>query len=228
MHAGEMYACAMGDIYTFGPTFRAENSNTSRHLAEFWMIEPELAFADLADNVACAEAYLQHCVRHVLENCGEDLAFFDARIEKGLLERLRAVAEGPFARITYTEAVERLQASDAKFEYPVEWGCDLQSEHERWLTEVAFKGVPVAVTDYPKDIKAFYMRLNDDGRTVAAVDVLVPRVGELIGGAQREDRMEVLLDRMEKVCTCLSPAGRAALAYSWVARPKASWGLVTL
>ena len=186
------------------------------------MIEPELAFADLADNVACAEAYLQHCVRHVLEHCGEDLAFFDARIEKGLLERLRAVAEGPFARITYTEAVERLQASGAKFEYPVEWGCDLQSEHERWLTEVAFKGVPVAVTDYPKDIKAFYMRLNDDGRTVAAVDVLVPRVGELIGGAQREDRMEVLLDRMEKVCTCFSPAGRAALAYSWVARPKAS------
>eukprot|EP00892_Ulva_mutabilis_P007782 jgi/Ulvmu1/5376/UM022_0171.1 len=195
---GEMYACAMGDIYTFGPTFRAENSNTSRHLAEFWMIEPELAFADLADNIACAEAYLQHCVHHVLEHCAEDLAFFDARVEKGLLARLRAVAAQPFVHITYTDAVERLRASGAKFEYPVEWGCDLQSEHERWLTEVAFEGVPVAVTDYPKDIKAFYMRLNDDGRTVAAVDVLVPRVGELIGGAQREDRIDVLLDRMQK------------------------------
>jgi asparaginyl-tRNA synthetase len=197
--AGEMYACAMGDIYTFGPTFRAENSNTARHLAEFWMIEPEMAFANLDDDIACAEAYLQHCVRHVLDNCKEDLRFFDSRVEKGLIDRLEAITAQPFARVTYTKAVDLLLLSGQNFEYPVEWGSDLQSEHERWLTEKAFDGVPVVVTDYPKGIKAFYMRLNDDGKTVAAMDVLVPRVGELIGGSQREDRMDVLIERLTQV-----------------------------
>lgn len=196
---GEMYACAMGDMYTFGPTFRAEQSNTARHLAEFWMVEPELAFADLADDVSCAEAYLQFCVQYVLDNCQEDIQFFDSRVEKGLIDRLKAITERPFVRITYTEAVDLLLASGEKFEFPVEWGRDLQSEHERWLSEKAFDGIPVAVTDYPKGIKAFYMRLNDDGKTVAAMDVLVPKVGELIGGSQREDRMDVLVERLKEV-----------------------------
>jgi asparaginyl-tRNA synthetase len=202
-----MYASAMGDIYTFGPTFRAENSNTSRHLAEFWMIEPELAFADLSDDIACAEAYLKFIVSYILEHCEQDLAFFDQRVEAGLTERLRSVVGAPFARVTYTDAVDQLLASGAAFEFPVEWGCDLQSEHERHLTEVLYKGTPVVVTDYPKGIKAFYMRLNDDGETVAAMDVLVPRVGELIGGAQREDRLDVLLERMAQVHR--RPAARA-------------------
>lgn len=197
--AGEMYACAMGDIYTFGPTFRAEQSNTSRHLAEFWMVEPEMAFADLADDIDCAEAYLQFCVQYVLDNCKEDLEFFDTRVEKGLIARLTAITERPFVRITYTEAVQLLLDSGEKFEFPVEWGRDLQSEHERWLSEKAFKGTPVAVTDYPKGIKAFYMRLNDDAKTVAAMDVLVPKVGELIGGSQREDRVDVLVARLQEV-----------------------------
>ena len=197
--AGEMYASALGDVYTFGPTFRAENSNTSRHLAEFWMIEPELAFADLSDDIDCAEAYLKHCVAHILEHCAADLQFFDQRVEKGLLARLRSIAARPFVRCSYTDAVAHLTSSGADFEFPVTWGCDLQSEHERHLTEVVFEGVPVFVTDYPKDIKAFYMRLNDDGKTVAAMDLLVPRVGELIGGSQREDRIAVLLERMAQV-----------------------------
>ena len=189
----------MGDIYTFGPTFRAENSNTSRHLAEFWMIEPELAFADLNDNIACAEAYLKYLMKHILEHCASDLAFFEQRAEKGLTQRLRTVAETPFARVTYTDAVQQLRDSGQSFEFPVEWGCDLQSEHERYLTEKVYAGVPVIVTDYPKGIKAFYMRMNDDGETVAAMDMLVPKVGEMIGGAQREDRMDVLLQRMSEV-----------------------------
>lgn len=193
---GEMYACAVGDIYTFGPTFRAENSNTARHLSEFWMIEPEMAFADLADDVACAEAYLKHCVRHILSHCGEDLAFFDAQYEKGLTSRLQDVADKPFAVISYTDAVAELQRSGRSWQFPVEWGSDLQSEHERWLTEVAAGRTPLVVTDYPRDIKAFYMRQNDDGKTVAAMDLLVPGVGELMGGSQREERLDVLSARL--------------------------------
>jgi len=196
---GEMYACALSDIYTFGPTFRAENSNTSRHLAEFWMIEPEMAFADLEADMACAEAYVKHCVKYVLDNCQEDLQFFDKMVQKGLIERLQEVVEKPFATCTYTEAIDILLKAKKKFEFPVEWGIDLATEHERYLVEEAFNRTPLIVTDYPKDIKAFYMRLNDDGKTVAAMDVLVPGIGELIGGSQREDRLNVLEDRMRDV-----------------------------
>ena len=196
----EIYACAMRDVYTFGPTFRAENSNTSRHLAEFWMVEPELAFANLQDDMDCAEAYLKHCLAHVLEHCDEDLEFFEKNISKdNLRERLRGVATSDFARITYTEAVDHVLKAKKKFEFPVEWGCDLQSEHERYLTEEVFKNRPVIVRDYPKAVKAFYMRENDDGKTVAAMDVLVPKVGELMGGSQREERLDVLERRIEEV-----------------------------
>eukprot|EP00793_Prasinoderma_coloniale_P003253 PRCOL_00005888-RA len=198
----EAYATALRDVYTFGPTFRAENSNTSRHLAEFWMIEPEMAFADLADDMACAEAYLKHCVASVLEHCAEDLEFFDKRIEKGLKDKLTKVVEAPFRRISYTEAVDTLQAAvenGHEFEFPVEWGSDLQSEHERYLSEVVCEGAPAIVYDYPAGIKAFYMRMNDDQKTVAAMDLLVPRVGELIGGSQREERLDVLEERLEAV-----------------------------
>ena len=190
---GEIYASALSDIYTFGPTFRAENSNTSRHLAEFWMIEPEMAFADLKADMECAQSYLKFCVHYVLEHCVEDLEFFDKFIENGLLERLRHVAESPFAHLTYTEAVGILINAPKKFEFPVQWGTDLQSEHERFLAE-EFCKKPVIITDYPATIKAFYMRANDDGKTVAAMDILVPKIGEIIGGAQREER----LDRLEK------------------------------
>jgi asparaginyl-tRNA synthetase len=190
---GETFACALSDIYTFGPTFRAENSNTSRHLAEFWMIEPEMAFADLKDNMECAEAFLKFLFSYVLNHCAEDMEFFDAFIEKGVVERLRHVAESPFAYLTYTEAVEILKKSAKTFQYPVEWGSDLQSEHERFLAEEYCKK-PVILTDYPAKIKAFYMRDNQDGKTVAAMDVLVPKIGEIIGGSQREER----LDRLEK------------------------------
>jgi asparaginyl-tRNA synthetase len=201
----EMYACAMGDVYTFGPTFRAENSNTARHLAEFWMVEPEMAFCDLSGDMACAEAYLRHCAKRVLERCADDVAFFDAQVERGLAERLESLANSSFETITYTEAVRELKKQSAKkFEFPVEWGSDLQSEHERWLAETIAGGKPLIVTDYPSQIKAFYMRLNDDGRTVAAMDVLVPRVGELIGGSQREERLEVLEARMRQ--SGLNPA----------------------
>jgi len=192
---GETYACALGNIYTFGPTFRAENSNTRRHLAEFWMIEPEMAFADLADDADLAEDYLRFLFSYVLEHCGEDLDFFNKRIQKGLIDTLKGLAESPFKRISYTEAVDHLLKADVSFEYPVEWGVDLQSEHERYLTEQVFK-CPVTVTDYPREIKAFYMRLNDDDRTVAAMDVLLPNVGEIIGGSQREDRLDVLETRI--------------------------------
>jgi asparaginyl-tRNA synthetase len=192
---GELFATAFADIYTFGPTFRAENSHTSRHASEFWMIEPEMAFCDLAGDCALAEDFLRYLVTFALNECGEDLAFFDERVEKGLLAKLEALATARFERISYSEAVERLQSSGQSFEFPVEWGCDLQSEHERYLTEKVVGG-PVFVTDYPAAIKAFYMRLNDDGKTVAAMDLLVPRVGEIIGGSQREDRHDVLLQRM--------------------------------
>ena len=188
---GEAYACALGEIYTFGPTFRAENSNTRRHLAEFWMVEPEMAFADLRDDADLAEDYLRHLFQTVLERCGSDLAFFEKRVDPKVLTRLRTLADAEFRRVTYTEAVELLQRSDASFEYPVQWGCDLQSEHERHLAEKVFGG-PVTITDYPREIKAFYMRLNDDERTVAAMDVLLPSVGEIIGGSQREDRLDVM------------------------------------
>ena len=203
----EIAALAATRVYTFGPTFRAENSNTSRHLAEFWMVEPEAAFLDLEGDAALAEEFLRQVVRELLDGCGEDLAFFDERIEKGLLAALAHVADTPFERMTYTEAVARLERSGRAFEFPVSWGMDLQSEHERWLTE-EHVGRPLIVTDYPRAVKAFYMYGNDDGRTVRAMDVLVPRVGELIGGSQREDRADVLEQRMREVD--LDPA-----AYWW-------------
>ncbi|CAN7031427.1 hypothetical protein BRARA_H00899 [Brassica rapa] len=196
---GETYATALSDVYTFGPTFRAENSNTSRHLAEFWMIEPELAFADLNDDMACATAYLQYVVKYVLDNCKEDMEFFDTWIEKGIIHRLSEVVEKEFLQLGYTDAIELLLKANKKFEYPVKWGLDLQSEHERYITEEAFGGRPVIIRDYPKEIKAFYMRENDDGKTVAAMDMLVPRIGELIGGSQREERLEVLEARLDEL-----------------------------
>jgi asparaginyl-tRNA synthetase len=191
----EAYCLALTKVYTFGPTFRAENSNTSRHLAEFWMIEPEIAFADLADNATLAEALLKYVFEALLRECGEDLAFFDERIEKGLVAKLEGIVGSEFVRMDYGEAIRVLERSNEKFEFPVGWGVDLQSEHERYLTEKHAKK-PVIVMNYPKDIKAFYMRLNDDGRTVAAMDVLAPGIGEIVGGSQREERLEVLDARM--------------------------------
>ena len=192
---GEAYALAFKNIYTFGPTFRSENSNTARHASEFWMIEPEIAFADLDDNMELAEDMLKYIINYVMENAPEEMEFFNKFIDKGLIGRLNNVVTSDFARITYTEAIELLKKSKQKFEYPVEWGCDLQTEHERYITEKVFKK-PVFVTDYPKEIKAFYMRLNEDGKTVAAMDLLVPGVGEIIGGSQREERLEVLEEKM--------------------------------
>ncbi len=192
----ESYACALSKVYTFGPTFRAENSNTSRHLAEFWMIEPEVAFANLNNNAELAEHFLQHIIRQILERCEDDLAFFAQHIDKTILTRLDHVASTPFTLMSYTDAIEILDKSGKKFEFPLTWGADLQSEHERFLTEHIVGG-PVVVTDYPKDIKAFYMRLNDDEKTVAAMDVLVPGIGEIIGGSQREERIEVLDRRID-------------------------------
>ena len=193
---GETYACALGKIYTFGPTFRAENSNTSRHLAEFWMIEPEVAFNDLIQNMDLAESFIKRIIRDVLNRCGEDMQFFEERVEKGIIQNLELVLNKDFKRISYTEAVDILKSSGEKFEFEVAWGKDLQSEHERYLAEKHFNG-PVILYDYPKEIKAFYMRLNDDGKTVRAMDVLVPRIGEIIGGSQREERLELLQSRME-------------------------------
>lgn len=193
----EIVACGLSDVYTFSPTFRAENSNTSRHLAEFWMIEPEMAFADLKDDMECAESYLKFCINYILKNCAEDLEFFDKFIEKGLIERLTHVANAPFAHIPYTEAIEILKNAPKKFEFPVDWGTDLQSEHERYLAEEYCKK-PVIVTDYPASIKAFYMRSNEDGKTVAAMDILVPKIGEIIGGSQREERLDVLEKKIEE------------------------------
>lgn len=193
---GEIFACAFSDIYTFGPTFRAENSNTSRHLAEFWMIEPEMAFADIVDNMDSAEAYLKYVLKYVLENCIEDLEFFDKLISNGLIERLTQVVETPFERLTYTKAIDILEKCGKSFEYPVSWGTDLQSEHERYLAEEHFKK-PVILTDYPSQIKSFYMRANDDGKTVAAMDILVPKIGELVGGSQREERLDRLMKKIE-------------------------------
>ena len=195
---GEDFSQAFGDIYTFGPTFRAENSNTTRHAAEFWMIEPEIAFADLNDDMALAEDMLKFIINYVMENAPEEMNFFNSFVDKGLIERLNNVVSNDFGRVTYTEAVELLKNSGKEFEYPVEWGCDLQTEHERYLTEEVFKK-PIFVTDYPKEIKAFYMRLNDDKKTVAAMDCLVPGIGEIIGGSQREERIDILIERMSEL-----------------------------
>jgi asparaginyl-tRNA synthetase len=194
---GEAYACALSDIYTFGPTFRAEKSNTSRHLAEFWMIEPEMAFADIIDDMECAESYIKFCIKAVLDECHEDLVFFQNSISEGLIERLEHIVREPFERVTYTDAVAILEKTTKKFEYPVSWGIDLQSEHERYLVEEHFKK-PVILYNYPEKIKAFYMRNNDDGKTVAAMDVLVAGVGEIVGGSQREERYDMLIEKMNK------------------------------
>ena len=203
----EIFAMALSDVYTFGPTFRAENSNTSRHLAEFWMVEPEVAFCQLDGLTELAEDFLKHLSRHVLDNCQEDMEFFNKWYDDSTIATLEGIASSEFERITYTEAVKLLEGSGQKFEFPVSWGTDLQSEHERYLTEQKIQK-PVIVTDYPKDIKAFYMRLNDDGETVRAMDVLVPRIGEIVGGSQREERRDVLESRM-------SEAGISHSEYSW-------------
>ncbi len=194
----ECFALAFRNIYTFGPTFRAENSNTVKHAAEFWMIEPEMAFADLIDDMEVAENMLKYVIKYVMDECPEEIAFFNQFVDKGLVERLNHVVSSDFGKVSYTEAVKLLQESGKEFEYPVEWGIDLQTEHERFLTEEIFKK-PVFVTDYPKDIKAFYMRLNEDGKTVAAMDCLVPGIGEIIGGSQREERLDVLKARMAEL-----------------------------
>ena len=194
----ENFAMAFGDVYTFGPTFRAENSNTQRHAAEFWMIEPEMAFCDLAGDMDVAEAMIKHIIRRVLERCPDEINFFNSFVDKGLKERLEHVMTSDFGRVTYTDAVEILKKNNDKFDYKVDWGTDLQTEHERYLTEQVFKK-PVFVTDYPKEIKAFYMRLNDDGKTVAAADCLVPGIGEIIGGSQREERLDILESRIREL-----------------------------
>ncbi len=194
----ECYCLALSKVYTFGPTFRAENSNTSRHLAEFWMVEPEIAFADLNDNANLAEDFLKYCFKALLDERADDMDFFNLRIDKTVIETLQHMIESPFERVTYTDAVNLLEKADKKFEFPVKWGADLQSEHERYLTEEVFKK-PVIVTDYPKDIKAFYMRMNEDGKTVAAMDVLAPKIGEIIGGSQREERLDVLDSRIDEM-----------------------------
>ena len=195
---GETYAMAFGNIYTFGPTFRAENSNTARHAAEFWMIEPEIAFADLDDNMQLAWDMIKYIINHVMDACAAELEFFNKFVDKGLLDRLTALRDSDYAKVTYTEAIDVLLKSKADFKYPVYWGVDLQTEHERYLTEQVYKK-PIFLVDYPKDIKAFYMRLNDDGKTVAAMDLLVPGVGEIIGGSQREERLDVLTARMKEL-----------------------------
>ena len=194
---GETYAMAFQNIYTFGPTFRAENSNTARHAAEFWMIEPEMAFADLKDDMTVAENMLKYIIQYVLDHAPEEMTFLNQYIDKELLNRLHHVVNSDFAHVTYTEAIELLKKHQEQFTYPVEWGCDLQTEHERYLTEQIFQR-PVFVTDYPKEIKAFYMKLNPDGKTVAAMDCLVPGIGEIIGGSQREENLELLIQRMEE------------------------------
>ena len=195
---GETYALALKNIYTFGPTFRAENSNTKRHLSEFWMIEPEMAFCTLEGNMEVAEQFLKHIFGHVLTHCSEDMAFFSQFVEKGVAETLQSVVEKPFVHMTYRDALHELEKHNQHFDYPVSWGSDLQTEHERYLTEQVCSG-PVIVTDYPKEIKAFYMKLNDDDKTVRAMDVLVPRLGEIIGGSERESRYDVLVDRMRSL-----------------------------
>jgi len=194
----ETYALALGDVYTFGPTFRAENSNTSRHLSEFWMIEPEMAFAALEEDMDLAEDFLKYIFRYVLDHCSKDMEFFNLRIDTTIIDTLEHIIRSDFERISYTKAIELLEKSGEKFEFPVKWGVDLQSEHERYITEKKIKR-PTMIVDYPKDIKAFYMRLNDDGRTVRAIDVLVPKIGEIIGGSQREERGDMLKQRIAEM-----------------------------
>jgi asparaginyl-tRNA synthetase len=196
--SAETYATAMGRVYTFGPTFRAENSNTSRHLAEFWMIEPEMSFCDINGDMDLAEDFLKYVLNYALEKCPEDMEFFNKFVQKGIIDDLKAVINSDFTRISYTKAVEVLEGAEKEFEFPVSWGIDLASEHEKFLTEEVYNG-PVIITDYPKDIKAFYMKMNDDGKTVRAMDVLVPRLGEIIGGSERENRHDVLLDRIKEM-----------------------------
>ncbi|GAM10130.1 asparagine--tRNA ligase [Geobacter sp. OR-1] len=221
---GELFALAFSDIYTFGPTFRAENSNTPRHAAEFWMIEPEMAFADLMADAALAEDFLRYLCSFALEECSNDMAFFDAHIEKGIIGRIRAVADSSFAMMDYSEAISRLEKAPVTFQYPVSWGLDLQTEHERYLTEQVVGG-PVFIVNYPKAIKAFYMRQNDDARTVAAMDLLVPKVGEIIGGSQREERLDLLQQRMLE--TGINPEGLWWYLDSrrWGSCPHAGFGL---
>ena len=221
---GELFALAFSDIYTFGPTFRAENSNTARHASEFWMIEPEMAFADLADDADLAEGFIKYLCRFALEECPEEMAFFDRHIENGLLERIRAVAEADFARIDYGDAIDHLQRSGRPFSYPVAWGLDLQTEHERYLSE-QFVGGPAFILNYPRDIKAFYMRQNHDGRTVAAMDLLVPKVGEIIGGSQREERLDLLEARMKELGIAPEPLWWYLDSRRWGSCPHAGFGL---
>jgi asparaginyl-tRNA synthetase len=221
---GELFALAFGDIYTFGPTFRAENSNTARHASEFWMIEPEMAFATLADNADLAEEFIKYLCRFALEECADDMAFFDKHIENGLIERIRSVATADFTRMEYSEAIERLQRSGTTFAYPVEWGLDLQTEHERYITEQIVGG-PTFILNYPKDIKAFYMRQNDDGRTVAAMDLLVPKIGEIIGGSQREERLDRLEKRMAEMHIAPEPLWWYLDSRRWGSCPHAGFGL---
>ena len=221
---GELFAQAFGNIYTFGPTFRAENSNTARHASEFWMIEPEMAFCDLAGDADLAEAFVRYLCGFALEQCTEDMAFFDQQVEKGLIQRVRSVAEASFARMDYSDAITHLQKAPVSFTYPVEWGLDLQTEHERYLTE-AVVGGPVFVMNYPRDIKAFYMRQNDDGRTVAAMDLLVPKVGEIIGGSQREERLELLEQRMSALEIPKEPLWWYLDSRRWGSTPHAGFGL---
>lgn len=206
----EAYACALGDVYTFGPAFRAENSNTSRHLSEFWMVEPEMAFADISDAMDCCEAYIRRCIGRVLERCPDEIDFLSERYDEHLRSRLESLVASEFVRLTYSEAIERLSSSGRAFEFEPAWGKDLQTEHERYLCEECFEGKPVFVSDYPTAIKPFYMRVNDadGGKTVAAMDLLLPRVGELVGGSQREDRLDVLIRRMEEL-------GIPVEAYEW-------------
>ena len=221
---GELFALAFGDIYTFGPTFRAENSNTARHASEFWMIEPEMAFATLADDADLAEKFVRYLCRFALEECADDMSFFDKHIENGLLERIGRVANADFARMEYSEAIERLQRSGATFAYPAEWGLDLQTEHERYITEQIVGG-PAFILNYPKDIKAFYMRQNEDGRTVAAMDLLVPKVGEIIGGSQREERLDRLESRMEEMGIAKEPLWWYLDSRRWGSCQHAGFGL---
>ncbi|MBX7059545.1 MAG: asparagine--tRNA ligase [Leptospirales bacterium] len=222
--AGEACALALGDIYTFGPTFRAENSNTSRHLAEFWMVEPEMAFATLEDDAALAEDFLRHLFRFALEQCRDDMEFFNKWIDPGAIQRLESLAASSFARLTYTEAIAALKKSGRSFEFPVEWGRDLQSEHERYLTE-EYARQPLIVVDYPREIKAFYMKLNDDGKTVRAMDVLAPGIGEIIGGSEREDRVDVLTDRMHEFQLNTAEYRWYLELRRWGSTPHAGFGL---
>ncbi|MBU5615126.1 asparagine--tRNA ligase [Geomonas azotofigens] len=221
---GELFAQAFSDIYTFGPTFRAENSNTARHAAEFWMIEPEMAFADLADDADLAEAFFKRLCRFALDHCGEDMNFFNTQIDKGLIQRIEAVAQASFARMDYGEAIERLKKAPVSFQFPVEWGLDLQSEHERYLTEQVVGG-PVFILNYPKEIKAFYMRQNDGGKTVAAMDLLVPKVGEIIGGSQREERLDLLEQRMRETGIAPESLSWYLDTRRWGSTPHAGFGL---